>query len=584
VYYLGWLSLAGGEVWNIQRTLAYVRANVPSLDMSGCDECDTLALALGDPPYKNNPVDDNAPWIAEDEPDLNDFYGFYPMSMEGLYDHTLTATVTQMSGDGGFVSSPRHETKDIRVTGVLLARTRIALVKGRAWLNNALSGSRCLDSGPGCNGDDMCFFATCPTDVDQGDYYLRTVRDVSLIEGPNVTQTYGELPSGAWMDLMEFNIVAATPFIYGPMDYLGSTVGTTTQDPEPDPEPDPEQFTASLTIDTTPPRLPECPYYPPQSITDPEGPQLPQPPRPPNVTNSLQPPAPYGSGYSVFIPASRVPEALDAVLIITLTTAAEAARWVRLRLYAAPIGYDQKLADLDPCSFCGDITITYIPPNSKFVIDGMSQVVYIQDTAGNKYPASHLVFSGTGQPAQWAAVTCGMDYWLSVEFTGTTQPVNLFTVGPTLPSSSFIADLGSWTNGVNDGSPRAVLARDTAQSASPPASMRVNWPAGSTDRPQVVINGLRDGRLYVLSMWVKSPTARVSLGVDNSARAQSVPGPDWQHVEVNVWANSTTVTAYLSRDTTQASGDIWVDDFGLRDSLTGTYAVVELELATARKE
>jgi hypothetical protein len=63
-----------------------------------------------------------------------------------------------------------------------------------------------------------------------------------------------------------------------------------------------------------------------------------------------------------------------------------------------------------------------------------------------------------------------------------------------------------------------------------------------------------------------------------------VPGPDWQHVEVNVWANSTTVTAYLSRDTTQASGDIWVDDFGLRDSLTGTYAVVELELATARKE
>jgi hypothetical protein len=40
----------------------------------------------------------------------------------------------------------------------------------------------------------------------------------------------------------------------------------------------------------------------------------------------------------------------------------------------------------------------------------------------------------------------------------------------------------------------------------------------------------------------------------------------------------------LSRDTAQASGDLWVDDLGLRDVETGTYAVVELELTTARKE
>lgn len=576
MYFLGWMSLAGGEVWNIQRTLAYVRANVPSLDMSGCDECDTLALALGDPPYKNNPVDDNAPWIAEDEPDLNDFYGFYPMSMEGLYDSTLTATVTQMSGDGGFVSSPRHETKDIRVTGVLLARTQIALVKGRAWLNNAMAGSRCLDSGPGCNGDDMCFFATCPADAAKGDYYLRTVRDVSLIEGPNVTQTYGELPSGAWMDLMEFNIVAATPFIYGPLDYLGSTVGTTVMDLP--------ATTASLTIDTTAPRLPDCPYFPPATITDPEAPYIPPPPRPPSVTNSLQPPQPYGSGYSIFIPADRVPESLDAVLIITLTTGADAARWVRLRLYAAPIGYEQKLSDLDPCSFCGDITITYIPPNSKFVIDGMNQTVYITDTAGSVYPASHLVFSGSGQPAQWAAITCGMDYWLAVEFTGTTQPVNMFTVGPTLPSASFSTDLGSWTNGINDGTPRAVLTRDTAQSQSPPASMRVNWPLGSTDRPQVVINNLTVGRTYALSMYVRSPTVRVSLSLENAGTVQAAPDPNWRFVSFNVTATATSMIASLSRDTTQASGDLWVDDLGLRDIDTGTFSVLRLDLATARKE
>jgi len=1274
MYFLGWMSLAGAEVWNIQRTLTYVRANLPTLDMSGCDECATLALALGDSPYKNNPVDDNAPWIADDEPDLNDFYGFYPMSMEGLYDHTLTATVTQMSGDGGFISTPRHQTKDIRVTGVLLARTQIALVKGRAWLNNALSGSRCLNSGPGCNGDDLCFFATCPADSAEGDYYLRTVRDVALIEGPNVVETYDKLPSGAWMDLMEFNLVAATPFIYGPLDYLGSTMGTSdttvpinplvvvgethgsmsqventvtlpqgvgvgdllvlawgsdyprTQplpgdwqiiardyenyfsgevawkiatasdiavptvtvtvagtaggswtcsayqagtfhtdrastaaraaicapptsgqkiesltdsfdritpdvmaepgydelviadgpisywkmgedsgplvadtlgwvplsfgnttgvlrgepaiapglgpslrvsdgnhgtltghaptelrppltwegwvspntigypsagfvnnwpgwfvieltdstyegrydqfvviieevlrrratpsdapetpeatetpealrasvqvnlqpkittvdtvqhlvvvvdatnvtlyqngalletvphglsnllfwgpgssarfmlgnaewndtfrgrasnwavydkaltaeqvanhwakgnttpppvpptpsqidpakwqvldgtvtwsngrvalteapaphyttlasveafdlrdsqahiqveplpgqgsvttlslassvagnteairfvainiagnrylyytindggdysevgetynptlhawwrirmargvvywetspdgkdwtvrrtatpdstfdsvnmqvylDPMPDATPDTayldnvnvvpsmplrlvqhfikgtstgtlpqamapftsspgalasyfvsrnvgamaealtcstgeKQWATSLTtngnivtnsalymeyspaettrlvvwsaapsgvltqdgayylnlevlpnsvpglaLDSQPPRLPECPYIPPLTIVDPEAPTVPPPPRPPSVSNSLQPPAPYMSGYSLFIPAERVPESLDAVLIITLTTGADAARWVRLRLYAAPLGYQQKLEDLDPCSFCGDITVTYIPPNSKFVIDGMSQVVYIEDTAGNQYSASHLVFSGTGQPAQWASVTCGMDYWLAVEFTGTERQVNMFFVNggwagqpdKVIDSSTFTVDLGGWTNGFYDGSPRAVLARDTAQFESTPASMRVNWPVGSTDRPQVVIGNLTAGRTYIMSMWVKSPTARISLSLEQGGTIQAPLSPVWEYVEGVVTASATTMIASLSRDTTQASGDIWVDDFSLRDAEIASYSVVKIDLATARRE
>ena len=1254
MYFLGWMSLAGAEVWNTQRTLTYVRANLPTLDMAGCDECLTLALALGDSPYKNNPVDDNAPWIADDEPDLNDFYGFYPMSMEGLYDNTLTATVTQMSGDGGFISTPRHETKDIRVTGVLLARTRIALVKGRAWFNNALAGSRCLNSGPGCNGDDLCFFATCPADSAEGDYYLRTVRDVALIEGPNVVQTYGELPSGAWMDMMEFNLVAATPFIYGPLDYLGSTMGTedttvptdplvvvgethgsmsqvdntvtlpqgvgvgdllvlawgsdfrrtkplpgdwqvmaqdyelyfsgevawkiataddiavpsvtvtvagtgggtwtcsayqagtfhtdrastaaraaicapstsgqkiesltdsfdriapdavrepgyddvvladrpisywkmgessgplvadtlgavpltfgdTTgvlrgepaiapglgkslrvsdgnhgtlagaapsplrppltweawvspntigyppagfvnnwpgwfvielidstyegrydqfvvqmaevlREDEETPEPqavaivnlspkittvdtvqhlvvvvdeinvtlyqngallqvvphglstilfwsesarprfilgsaewndtfrgrtsnwamydkaltaeqvanhwtmgnaapppvppaasqidptkwatdgrvvwdngrvtltedpavvavlgsvnrydlresamsvqvsapiaagsefwfnitalngdkpmmgvsggglycylydagqwlggrtlpyDPiahawwrirmthgvvywetapdgtawtvlqtltpagtvdlssaavslyaptsangrttyidnvnvvpsipvrlvehfvkgtntgtlpqamtpftstpgalasyfasrnvisnpeslscstgeKQWTSSgvttnntfvtnsalymeyspaaasrivrwtaapsgvltqngayylnlevlpnavpgLALDSQPPRLPDCPYVPPQTIVDPEAPFIPAPPRPPSVSNSLQPPAPYMSGYSLFIPSERVPESLDAVLIITLTTGADAARWVRLRLYAAPLGYQQKLEDLDPCSFCGDITVTYIPPNSKFVIDGMSQVVYIEDTAGNQYSASHLVFSGTGLPAQWASVTCGMDYWLAVEFVGTERQYNHFLQSAgwagqpnaLIDSSTFTLDLGGWTNGFHDGSPRAALARDTGQYESTPASMRVNWPVGSTDRPQVVLTNLTVGRPYIMSMWVKSPTARISLSLEQGGTIQAPLSPVWEYVEGVVTATATSMIASLSRDTTQASGDIWVDDFSLRDAEIASYSVVKIDLATARRE
>ena len=157
-------------------------------------------------------------------------------------------------------------------------------------------------------------------------------------------------------------------------------------------------------------------------------------------------------------------------------------------------------------------------------------------------------------------------------------------MGATSPSSSFTTSLGAWTNGVNDGSPRAVLTRDTAQYASSTASMRVNWPLGSTDRPQVVLNGLTPGRAYSLSMWVKSPTARVSLALEQAGSVQAIPDPNWQFVTINVVADAASMIASLSRDTAQASGDLWVDDLGLRDVETGTYAVVELELTTARKE
>jgi len=1280
MYFLGWASLAGGEIWNVERTLTYLRANAPGLDISGCDECPTLATALGDPPYKNNPVDDDAPWIADDEPDLADFYGFYPMGMAGLYDGTISVNVTESTGDGGFMSSPRHATKEMRVHGLLMARTRIALVKGRAWLAASLAGSGCAGS-LGCHGDSMCFFADCPQDAVQGDYYLRTLRDVGLTEGPAIIKTYGQLNSGIWMDEIDFTLTAATPWIYGPVQHLGSTMGTeettgsantltlvgenqgpmgardnvvalpvdtevgdllvlqwgsdferieplpagwvtevvdhtnsysgevawkiatandtqisaqpgyddlvfadgainywrlseqggtsavdtagghtgsfqapfsldasplgfglgpatdltggmvsipapagplnapwtvevwfglpatavgsctllstrlpgdlfeifavsdgakfskltfalgtgtlrdesadplwlvgetqvpvnipfgsanhvafvagpstytlylngvsiasgaipgtavfwnaangmrvanspfqgpgigrfsnvalyptmltptqvanhwtrgrtsptgtvtitvdgagggnwtcsafkagtyqpeaplrviehvaqgatydstvagdgaisywkmdeasglavadsvgyvplsfpsapgvlrgqpaiapglgpslsvdvTTPsrggltgsvptmltppftwegwlaptalgynfggimsnwpgvfqvgldhqftpnfygawavtsnqlakpgtDPTKDPAPDPlstavsglfpspitvpgtpmylaivvdattmsvyhnglligsgphgdidpkfwgpgynprfmlgqaeggqiwggrasnwavynktltaaqianhwtmgttapgragtdtgilpktmTSFTTSpgafayyfasrsvvanetlacsagiprwavsrttngsftnnaalnteyvnssvyrepvwsaspsglatkngafystlevlpvggptLSLDETPPQLQDCSYAPPSIIYDPTVPQPPQPPRPPPITNGLEPPQPWMSGYSIFIPGEYVPEVLDAVLIITLTTGAEAARWVRLRLYASPLGFDQKVTDLDPCSFCGEIVVTYIPPNSKFVIDGMTQTVSIIDTAGNVYPASHLAFSSAGAPVQWPSVTCAMDYWLSVEYPGDADPYNLFLTpaGSTvIDSSTFTVNLGSWTNGINDGSPRASLVRDTAQSHVAPASMRVNWPLGSKDRPQVVLPGLVVGTTYELGMWVKSPAVRVRLDLGDFG-IQASPDPNWVHVTGILTATASTMTAVLSRDTTAASGNVYVDEFSLRDVTSAQFSVVEVAITTARRE
>lgn len=588
--YQGWMSLGGSELWNVARTASYVRANLPSIQLFGCEDCETLHLALGDEEYKNNPVDDDAPWIAADEPDLSLFYGFFPISVSGLTDNSASVVVTESSSDGGRASAIRRTSLEFRVSGLLMAGSAIALSKGKSWLRRTVEGPPC---GPGCNGADLCFFGACPADFEQGDYYLRTVRDVSLIAGPTTTREFspqslgggcepgepveGASPAtGAYMEQVEFSFVATTPFIYLPLDHLGSTVGS--------------EGTSTLTIDTTIPMLPECSILPDPPITDPAAPVLPQPPRPPSVTTTLRPAEQYASGYSIFIPKDRVPETLDAVLIVSLTTGVDPVRYVRLRLYAAPLGFAQKVTDLEPCSYCGEVIVTYIPPRSRFTIDGMNQSLTITDTSGHVHQATNLAFSGAGLPTAWPAVACGMDYWLSVEFPGgqpggSSAPTNLFVTGAVLPSASFDTNLGSWTNGVDDGSPRAVLTWDNTVAHSVLASMKVHWPLGSTDRPQVLLRNLVVGRVYELSGWVLSPSARVRLDLGPTANgAQSTPSGSWQHLSVNITATADTMMARLSNSNTLDSGDVWVDDFSLLDASAGIFQVMQLDLSTARRE
>lgn len=572
MFFLGWASLGGAEVWNIERTTAYLDANAPMLEITGCDTCATLPIALADAPYKNNPADDPAPWVGADDPDLADFYGFYPMAMEGLHDSTVQVTITESIGDGGTASAQRHKTRELRVSGVIMARTRVALTKGAAWFRNVLATAGC-DTPGSCAGMDLCFFVDCPADVTEGDYYQRTLRDVVLSQGPTVTQVYGQLSSGVFMDKVEFTLIAATPWVYGPIDDLGSTLGNA------------GTTTGVIVVDEEVPALPDCQYISASQVVDPTVPPLPQPPRPPSIMSTLLPPLPYQSGYSIFIPQDHVPDVLEAVLVVTLTTGSQAARWVRVRLFAAPLGFTQKVGDLDPCSFCGDITVTYIPPNSQFVIDGMNQTITIIDGAGNVYPANHLAFSGSGMQAAWASVTCALAYWATVEFSGPVTASNMFVTGVPSDSSTFNTNIGSWTNGINDGTPRATIARSTSQFHNSPASMRVNWPSGSTDRPQVQISGLVPGRIYELSMWALAPTARVRLDLQSDGGVQSNLVAGWQYLSMNVAPSYDTLIARLrNADGTTATGDIYVDDFRLRDVTTSGNSIVKVDIVTARKQ
>jgi hypothetical protein len=579
--YQGWMMLGGEELWNAERTATYVAANLPTIELSGCEDCATLADALGDPPYKNNPVDDDAPWISAEDPDLALFYGFYPLSVSGMTDSTATVTVTESIGEGGTVSAVRRATKEIRVSGMLFAGSQIALNRGKSWLRNISLGPAC-ESGTGCGGADLCFFAACPKDHAQGDDYLRTVRDVSILQGVTTTREFSPIGagcaggSGAYMEQVEFTFVAATPHVYGQIELIGSTLGT------------PQTTTGAIALDPTAPELPDC-NNPPGAATiyDPTVPMVPMAPRPPPVSTNLKPTQPWASGYSLFIPKTEVPETGNAVLVISLTTGAEAARYIRLRLYPAPLGFEQKVSDLDACSNCAEIVVMYIPPNSTFRIDGMNQTLSIIDPIGNAFPASHLAYSGVGLPTGWAAMTCGMDYWLAVEFPGEADPTNKFITGALKDSSTFNVDLGSWQNGPNeDGSPRATLVRDTGAGNyhSGPGGMRVSWPQGSTDRPQVLLSGLTPGLTYELGAWMKTPTTPIRLDMGpGMSGTQSAVGAAWQYVSINATATGTQHMVRLSNTTTNPSGNCYFDEFVLHDITTARYSVTRLDVATARR-
>lgn len=154
----GYLRLGEVEIANAARVETYVRNLLPGFPLRSCQGCEELARALGE--TYNSPLQDSAPWIDVNNPATYDFYGFYPVSIEGLDGSTVEATVVESLGAGGFVNAPRATTREVRVRGILIGATDLALRAGQVWLNEALAKNPCADGD--CNGRRLDFYADCP--------------------------------------------------------------------------------------------------------------------------------------------------------------------------------------------------------------------------------------------------------------------------------------------------------------------------------------------------------------------------------------------------------------------------------------
>lgn len=154
------------------------------------------------------------------------------------------------------------------------------------------------------------------------------------------------------------------------------------------------------------------------SIVDPDCPTVPPPPKPPVIDVSCVDTPATWRRYVVDVGADLVPDWRDTVPIIRLQTHGTAVRQVRIRFYPNPL--EAPLQALNPCDYCGEFVITYIPARSVMTIDGIRQWASItDDQTGNVFTANHLLSSSDGGPVSWPILSCGVPYTLVVDVSPT---------------------------------------------------------------------------------------------------------------------------------------------------------------------
>jgi hypothetical protein len=458
----GWFSYAGNEIINTTRTETYVR-NAKINWFRPQFENDSLPHVLGDRPYLT-PLLDDAPWTDPDVPESYDFYGLYPLGVEGIENSTRSSTTTESLGDGGIPGRLRHGTKTVVFSCVLIAGTEAAADYALTWLRQVLSGGVCGPStASACFGETLCFLSSPPevdlsasvqpdsTYLDGGTAsvevdtplidggsaqqgllttiegalgsqrgissveecltpLLRSLRKVLVNNGPTVTSKRTTRDGGAvWQ--VQFTAVAGDPHIFGAeipvieglldAERLVPWVGDT------------EPLGGFIDIVGNAVIEPDCTVPTSRPITDPLHPALIPPPGPPSIPlGNFTPPSSWWRRM-FSIPKQYVPLWGEVMPRLAIHARDDDLRNLRLRFYADPY----KVGDIsdDPCAYCGDIIISYVPMDHTLIFDSADQRVYVTRAGGGEQRADSLVFKSDGTPFEWPALTCGFGYVVTLD-------------------------------------------------------------------------------------------------------------------------------------------------------------------------
>jgi hypothetical protein len=128
------------------------------------------------------------------------------------------------------------------------------------------------------------------------------------------------------------------------------------------------------------------------------------------------------------IPIADVASWASTVPTVSLTTDVEDVRQVRVRFYPNPYQVVVDEADDLSSDFCGEFLLSYLPANSVLTVNGVSHTAYAVVAGAAPIPADQLLYGTDGDPMDWAELSCGIAYVMTVDILPTADIDNL-TIG-----------------------------------------------------------------------------------------------------------------------------------------------------------
>jgi len=228
--------------------------------------------------------------------------------------------------------------------------------------------------------------------------YVRTMHDVRCIEGPRETRRVKLAGCDVALIEVEFLLVAENPYSFTSlidMDVpdLGEIVPTVINDQETN-----------------------CGSTPVESVLqDPFCAPLLAPPRPPSILEScgFQVPESWERRW-ISVPANEVAGWAKTMPVLWLdTTGAGPVRNVRVRIFPNPFGYDG--SRIDPCSWCSEFVISYLPAKTRIAIDSRSHYASVMVDGKAPTSANHVLYGTGGEPMTWPELSCGIPHLIAVD-------------------------------------------------------------------------------------------------------------------------------------------------------------------------
>lgn len=439
----GYLVVDGTEIINVSRTEAYASLErAPWFRPAYRNEA--LRPLLGQDAYVS-PGLDLAPWYDEDVTESNDFWGVYPLSMEGGDSSSRESASVEFTTAGGSPGRLRMGTKNAVYSCVLVGATDRAVEYGMRWLRRATLGAVCSsrladETTLGSVAEFLSVAPVLPVTIPGGDpvdgdtvfldggdasgippdteatievslrEYVRRFRNAKVVDGPTVTRKRsmsGPCGGAAW--LVTFTLQAGDPYQYG----YEQTVLQGYMDPEVTDPWSPDLPVDGVADTAWAPYVEvECgqPIWTP--VYDPLCGAMTVPPGPPSVPLGCYTPPTSWNRRKVTIPAEIIP--LWGDMMPQLTVFSETGlRNLRVRWYADPDGdFDP---DDSPCDFVGDWVLSYIAPGWTLIVDAVARQSRVITDLGRVRSANSLVFQNDSTPIVWPSLTCGYGYVMTLD-------------------------------------------------------------------------------------------------------------------------------------------------------------------------